>query len=295
MKYLTLLLFLLTLSFLLQDKIKTIDIRTLADKIPDDLTSGSILASVIGAVIFSFPAYLIGRLRYSFCNSRFKKFFGIVKVNHDHKIVVGIYDVDKTIKKFDGILYLKPNVSKNDIVGWGNHRTAVGRVIPIAETKALSYIQAGFLSNNRPSPELWDDSKAIIDYSRPLIVIGGPITNYMTRLILEKVTVIKFQITENKAGLSQAELIDQKSNKTYKLGGGFDYGIIVKYSGMTSSKDTHFVCAGIGSTGTSASAKYLMDNWRELLKNHKRNQFLIIIRVKIGIDMSTEPIEQYLI
>jgi len=69
-----------------------------------------------------------------------------------------------------------------------------------------------------------------------------------------------------------------------------DYGILLRIRNPRHPEHYLFVCAGLGEWGTSGSAYYLFDRWKELYKKHKQQDFCKIIEVDIGSDESAREV-----
>lgn len=69
-----------------------------------------------------------------------------------------------------------------------------------------------------------------------------------------------------------------------------DHGILLRVRNSRHPEHYLFVCAGIGEWGTSGSAYYLFDKWKELYKKHKQQNFCEIIQVDHGSDESARSI-----
>ena len=77
---------------------------------------------------------------------------------------------------------------------------------------------------------------------------------------------------------------------SYSIGGSEDHGILLRIRNPRHSENYLFICAGIGEWGTSGSAYYLFDKWRQLYKKHKQRDFCEVIEVDLGSDESARSV-----
>lgn len=76
---------------------------------------------------------------------------------------------------------------------------------------------------------------------------------------------------------------------------GFDYGIIIRLDNKHEHDQVrncvYFVCAGLGSTGTSGACFYLANNWKKLFKEFGRNEFGLLLKVRRGAETDIERLD----
>jgi len=70
-----------------------------------------------------------------------------------------------------------------------------------------------------------------------------------------------------------------------------DYAIILKIRNSRFENHFYFGCAGLGGSGTAASAWYLAENWEEFYKRFGSKEFLVVI--KVSPDNDTSGIEVF--
>ncbi len=69
-----------------------------------------------------------------------------------------------------------------------------------------------------------------------------------------------------------------------------DYGVLLRIRNPRHPEHYLLVCAGLGEWGTSGSAYFLFDHWKELYKKHKQRDFCKIIEVDVGSDESAREV-----
>jgi hypothetical protein len=78
--------------------------------------------------------------------------------------------------------------------------------------------------------------------------------------------------------------------RSFSIIGSRDHGILIRIRNPRHPEHYLFVCAGIGEWGTSGSAYYLFDKWKQLYKKHKQRDFCEIIEVDLDSDESARSI-----
>ncbi|MDD5693244.1 MAG: hypothetical protein PHU86_02135 [Patescibacteria group bacterium] len=76
------------------------------------------------------------------------------------------------------------------------------------------------------------------------------------------------------------------NNKQYSINKNGDLGVLMRIRNPWHKKFYLFVCAGLGEWGTSGSAYYLFQNWKQLYKENKNKDFCYLIRVRPDSDES---------
>lgn len=79
-------------------------------------------------------------------------------------------------------------------------------------------------------------------------------------------------------------------SRTFSITGRTDYGIILRMRNPHHPEHWIFVCAGLGEWGTTGSAYYLFDRWKNLYKLHGDSEFFKVVAVDIGSDESAREV-----
>ena len=134
------------------------------------------------------------------------------------------------------------------------------------------------------------DEFAYINLDNSFLSIGGPISNELTYFAMQEKNNKYFQFTgfENKP--KEEWHIDVISNSSEKLSFNRTYskdiGILMKLKNSRFKNHYFFVCAGLGSWGTSGAAWYLANNWKKLYNEFKSGEFGILLEANVGSDTS---------
>lgn len=79
-------------------------------------------------------------------------------------------------------------------------------------------------------------------------------------------------------------------DRIFSINQSQDYGVLLRIKNPKYPEHYLFICAGIGEWGTSGSAYYLFQHWKELYRKHGQQDFCKIIEVDIGSDESAREI-----
>lgn len=175
-------------------------------------------------------------------------------------------------------LYVKPNEVNP------TQTFSIDRPISSCELRAVRYIAESIGRQTRCTPLLSSDLDVKEKLDISFIALGGPGSNYKTREILENDAnnLIRFN--------GQRFYANGTDNPLPNLERGYDYGMILKLHPTQFITRTWITCAGIGEWGTSGSAWYLANKWREIQKWAGNKSFVLLVRVKPTIDESAEEI-----
>ncbi len=84
--------------------------------------------------------------------------------------------------------------------------------------------------------------------------------------------------------------IFKSCGRIFSINQSQDYGVLLRIKNPQYPEHYCFICAGIGEWGTSGSAYYLFQHWKELYGKHGQQDFCKIIEVDIGLDESAREI-----
>lgn len=248
----------------------------------------NVIANVVVGVMGFLVGLFIAKVKSRYIENNFNSFFGIKKTS-DIKIVYGNFyakNYNELIKEN------KANVVKvnyeNEII----YETRLNKITGTTELRSVAYINQEFGTVKKSSLDLWNDLDAFKEPEQSFILIGGPITNLITRQYLESDanTFFEFKI-EGKKGY--AKLFDKRTKEILQVEESKDLGIILSLKNTIEPNKRIFICAGIRSDGSSSATYYLMKNWKSLLKEFKDEDFGILVETSRGSDKSVKKIREY--
>lgn len=254
-----------------------------------------IIINLIAAIIFFCLGIIISKIPRSIKRHRFKRFFGSPIFGRQVKLVYGVYSSLPARKQKSSLP--PPRIQKVFLDGQTFRLRGPDRVVTPALIRAYSYVVQE-IGRFRNIPLLiCTDDEALRDLQFTFISIGGPLTNELTHLIINEQTS-RYFVFENlddpiKENWSFRILIDMKARNSFQQKDGKDYGFILKTTNSRFPENYFFVCAGLGSRGTSGAAWYLSSHWTELYKEFKSDEFLIVLEVKEGSDTSAMRVAHF--
>lgn len=248
----------------------------------------NLIAEIICAILVFLLGYFISGIPKSIGNYKLKKLFGSSIFKGNFKIVYGI--TRKIIDDRNIGTDLKiPAYQK--IYQDGRIFTMEGNYTIISDhtLQAYSYIIQE-LAKYTKLIDISTDEFAYIDLDNSFLTIGGPISNELTYFAMQEKTNIFFQFSGFENGAKedwQIDVIDNSSEKiSFKRTYSKDIGILMKIRNTRFRRHHFFVCAGLGSWGTSGAAWYLANNWKKLYAEFNSNEFGILLEVSVGSDTS---------
>lgn len=162
-------------------------------------------------------------------------------------------------------------------------------VLGINVVRVVTYISALFskyLRKTKPIAVVTDE--AVADkWDGTFICFGSSDSNIKTYDIenLSEQSFYRFEFGPN--GVRRFNI----GNKIFTINSLKDYGILMRIRNPRHSEHFLFICAGLGAWGTSGSAYYLFDHWKELYKKHRKSgEFCKAIEVDIGSDESARVV-----
>ena len=234
----------------------------------------SILIDFVKGIIYSFPKALD--------SWKFKKFFGKVAISGDKVFaVVDPYthplprNSNRFIKRFLNRKPDQPLIGEDNVLG-----VNVVRVITYASSLFSKYRKKIVPINvdiDENIESKWDGT---------FICFGSSDSNIKTYDIeqLPEQTFYTFDFGED--GYRRFNIGGKHFTNVHHK----DYGILLRLINPRYSEHFLFICAGLGEWGTSGSAYYLFDRWKELYKKYKGKEFCKIIEVNVGSDESAHEV-----
>lgn len=253
-----------------------------------------LLMSISTELLAAFVIFLLGligsKIPYSFKKYKLRRFFGNDIVTDECKIVYGMLSKtsgDNQVRQKD-----RPVLERVNYGGRIIKINALRKVITEETIRAHSYIIQE-LSQYRNGPiVICTDDDAFTDLNYTFMILGGPITNKISELVLsaKENRFLRFYVAEihqdSRLTIDLISISDIERKVSYKVKQGIDYGIILKIRNSRFPKRYFFVCAGIGGWGTSGAAWYLSKQWKKLYYEFKAREFGIVIEVNQGGDTS---------
>ena len=223
--------------------------------------SVGVIASVVAAILSLIWGFFYRTILDCWRNGRFRKFFG-------------------GCKAFTFILDYYKNQNRSIEMGYCN-------------AKILNYLSPLFSKHTGRYPNVVLDSDVmkandiiIIDWEQTLVLFGSPATNDVTKkMITEK--YVKFIYEQDEAKIIKIINTDYQGEPLDVKNG--HYGVVQKLDNHYSKGYFLFFLAGLTNQATSAGGLLLRNNWRKILKNTGKDEFLIAYKVlEPGIDQSYE-------
>jgi hypothetical protein len=233
-------------------------------------------------IAWDFIKQLIQALPYSLDRWRFRRFFG------DHALSgENIYAVvdpythplprvgNRYIKRFLGRQPDQPLIGEDNVLG-------------VNVVRVVSYLSSTFSEYRRKTYPIAvvTDEQIADKWDGTFICFGSSDSNLKTFDIenLPEQNFYNFNFSP-------------KGSRRFSIGGrhfsggqGKDYGVLLRIKNPRHPEHYLFVCAGLGEWGTSGTAYYLFDCWKEISKRFKREDFCMIIEVDLGSDESAREV-----
>jgi hypothetical protein len=209
---------------------------------------------------------------------RFEKFFGSHAISGEN--VFAVVDPYSHPLPRTGNRYIKHFMNRkpdSPLIGEDN-------VLGVNVIRVINYVFATFSKYRKVTNpiNIITDEEAGKKWNGTFICFGSSDSNIKTYDIenLSQQSFYKFDFMPN--GF-RGFIID---NNTFLNKAKKDYGVLLKLKNPYNQEHFLFVCAGLGEWGTSGSAYYLFEKWKQLYKRHKGRDFCKIIEVDIGSDES---------
>lgn len=272
-------------------------------------TIDALILNIIGGVIAAFVFMLIIKLRKYFRQRRFKYILGDdADIENEIYLVYAklelpqLYDQKNKIIRYP---YIKPNSKL------GSQPASFSIEFPVSscEVRALKYLTSSLISQFYGKSKLVSDIDDEVENKLNLsfISMGGPLSNYKTRDLLENEANKLIKIGSDNFYSKKNEKLVQN----FEI--GFDYGLIMRIRPAQFKKRVWIICAGIGEWGTSGSAWFLSNKYEEIFKHlkgkfnffafGKSKDFAALVKVKreqdesaklLAIFTSEQDIDEYI-
>jgi hypothetical protein len=145
------------------------------------------------------------------------------------------------------------------------------------EVRASTYLTSMLSSPGNLRPLVVSDIEVDALLDRNLITLGGPGSNFKTADILASPANLFIQVTHSGLSTASAESLPFGCIQTN------DHGFILRITHPQFPQRSWIACVGLGEWGTSGSAWFLANKWRQLLSAITRwpiylesHQFLIL-------------------
>ena len=165
------------------------------------------------------------------------------------------------------------------------------------EVRASTYLTSMLSCPGTLRPHVVSDVEVNALLDSNLIALGGPGSNYKTADILASPANLFINLAHTGLSLVSGGNLPFGCNQTN------DHGFILRITPPQFPQRSWIACAGLGEWGTSGSAWFLANKWRELLKTihplaylsgiASIPDFVAIIRVIPGQDQSAEIVALY--
>lgn len=239
----------------------------------------SLALNVIGGILAGWTFSVWHFAAREFTKGRFKQLFGSNTVEEG---ITLIYEEMALPSQFGTHPYFKPGYETT------GRFFSIGRPIPIASVRAISYLSNTIGRAIGRSPTIRSDIEVRNVLDVDFICFGGPYSNTMSETCFanggNRLVSFDQNTTQFKAKGSGQALI--------QIEGNYDYAVILKLHPVQFPERVWIVCAGIGERGTSGAAWYLANKWRELRGKAKDKPFAAFFRVEpdvhSGRDQSAE-------
>ncbi len=163
------------------------------------------------------------------------------------------------------------------------------------EVRASTYLATLLGRSGKIRPVLVSDTEADSSFDSNFINFGGIASNYKTADTLASEANIFIRMNHNGLSLLSGEKLPSECSNDV------DHGFILRITPPEFPLRSWIVCAGMGEWGTSGSAWYLANKWKELIERlHPpaywigiSPDFLAMIRVRPGQDQSARLVALY--
>ncbi len=251
------------------------------DVITSETVKAGILASLLATSIWVLgskygPILLEFLLRF-----RTRLFWGSSRYFKDKTIIVpDVLEIDYPPLK--DLFFLK--INRN------HHINGPRKVYGESNISSIQYINQTFGKFTRHAPKIKNDLEVKNLWDANLICLGSSSSNIKTHDILNRQFTHFARFIQDSKGVAIQTFWN---NKKYRIDGRYDKGLVMKIRSPINKKFWIIICAGLGSTGTSASTYYLMRNWKSLFWKYFNKDFCLILNVDGGNDLSVDKIAEY--
>jgi hypothetical protein len=228
-----------------------------------------------GAFISAVFAYVLGTVSPKFLRKLMylrpaKKLLGsLADDNQELKIVIGTFQIPPRSS-------IREKFSNFEAV----ELTNIPEITSVSSAYCASFILT-FLASMRSyeNIETIDSAKFSPEhYDSNIMTIGGPMTNIVTKKILEyQEDWLPYEFTKLPSGEVIIEKTDRK--KTWHITPRKDYGVIIKAKNPFSLNKSIFIFAGLSGDASVGSAYFFQSRFKELVRKYGRNSFGVIIEV----------------
>lgn len=237
--------------------------------------------NILGGIVVALLTLLI---RWAFYKMSARKFKHVFSDDADSNFRI-IYNEYKSPSKETVFPKAKPLIARVHAQAAKNLTT----INSCATTRAVGHLVYAFGKNIKSSPEVCSDIDTDKNMALSFISIGG-VTNFKSCDLLNDPANI-FLNFQNSA------IVNIKTKlPVVRLAGEphIDYGLIMKIHPKSNPKQTWVCCAGFGEWGTSGSAWYLANRWKEIKQWAGDKPFACVVKTKSESDNSTELIECFM-
>ena len=241
-----------------------------------------ILESLGLKILFEAAKQIASALPRSVDKFRFRRFFGPSAL--DGANIFAVVDPythpeprirNRFIKKFLGRKPDQPLVGESDVLG-------VNVVRLVAYSAGLF---SRFRSDKSAIPVV-TDSEVAARWDATFIAFGGADSNIKTFDIQNLPEQVYYRTVYGGNGIPRWEV----GGRVFGISGGRDYGILLRMQNPYHPEHILFVCAGLGEWGTTGSAYYLFNRWKQVYATHKQASFCKVIEVTFGSDQSAREV-----
>jgi len=259
----------------------------------------SIFYNILGGIIVSILTTILIYLRHKCRHFHLQRLLGfILKPEIDAKIVYGqltLPPVHNTNGQLISHPFVKPPRNGGALPLQGTY--SITHPISECEVRASSYLTSMLSSPGNTQPNVISDTDANDLLDCNLFTLGGPGSNYKTADILASPANIFIRMSHNGFSLHSGEALPFVCDQTT------DYGFILRITPNQFPKRSWIACAGLGEWGTSGSAWFLSNKWRQLLRTiypfayyigfMPIPDFVAIVKVTRGQDQSSDIVALY--
>lgn len=259
----------------------------------------SIFYNILGGIIVSILTAILIYLRNKCRHFHLQRLLGfILKPKIDAKIVYGqltLPPVHNAKGQVNPYPYVKPLRNGGALPLQGTY--SISHPISECEVRASTYLTRMLSSPGNTNSDIVSDADANALLDCNLFTLGGPGSNYKTADILASPSNIFIRMSHNSFSLVSGEALPFVCDQTT------DYGFILRITPNQFPKRSWVACAGLGEWGTSGSAWFLSNKWRQLLRTiypfayyigfMPIPDFVVIVKVTRGQDQSADIVALY--
>jgi|GEM_PF-4915722 hypothetical protein len=169
------------------------------------------------------------------------------------------------------------------------HYTAIngptGGLLPECSARGASYLLTAAKGIRGVSGKTVSDNVASSRWNGTFVTLGSSYSNIKT-------DDIKL-LPENPWLLNDSGEFRLKNGNTIKMEQRYDKGLVMKIPNPHCRGHALIICEGLGEWGTSGSAWFLGNHWRDLSKRFGSNPFLLVLRVTKGTDESSRELQAF--